>query len=84
VSDEWVVPWAAWIWGWLFAAVLVFEIFTLYWNNKYGDGTQRANLTAYTKAFFGIGDRRLRRRLPRWVMVVFLLWLLLHFLEVIP
>jgi hypothetical protein len=79
----WVVPWAAWIWGGLFAAILVFELFTLKWNKAHHDG-QRANLTAYVRAYFGIGDRRLKRSARPWIMVVFLGWLLLHFLGWIP
>lgn len=78
--SDWTVPWAMWVWGGLFAAVIVFEIITLVWNNLYGDGTQRANLTAYVRAYFGIGDRRLKRRGRPVVMVLFLGWLILHFL----
>jgi hypothetical protein len=83
IDTSWTVPWSMYVWGALFAAVLVFEIITLYLNRKADDGTRR-NLTAYVRAFFGVGDRRLRRQGPKWLMVVFLVWLLLHFLEVIP
>lgn len=79
-DTAWVVPWAAWGWGLLFAAVLVFELWTLYWNSKYGDGQQRANLTAYVTALIGVGKRRLNRRMSKWIMVAFLGWLILHFL----
>lgn len=77
---DWVVPWAAWGWGIIFAAVIVFELWTMYWNRKYGDGRQRANLTAYARAYFGVGDRRLKRSGRPWIMVAFLGWLILHFL----
>jgi len=77
---DWVVDWAAWIWGATFLFILVFEIYTLIWNNKRGDGKQRANLTAYVRAYFGVGDRRLKRSGRPWVMAAFLVWLLLHFL----
>lgn len=79
---DWVVPWAAWVWGGLFAAVLAFEIFTLYWNKEHRG--KRANLTAYVRAYFGVGDRRLKRSGRPWIMVAFLGWLLLHFLGWIP
>ena len=82
-EQAWVVPWAAWGWAVIFAAVIVFELFTLWWNRKRGDGEQRANLTAYVRAYFGVGDRRLKRRGRPIVMVLFLGWLLLHFLGVI-
>lgn len=68
-----------WVWGALFAAVLVFEMITLYLNRKADDGTRR-NLTAYVQAYFGIGNRRLKRSARPWIMAVFLGWLLLHFL----
>lgn len=77
---DWVVPWAMWVWAAIFAAVILFELFTLWWNNARGDGRERANLTAYVRAYFGIGDRKLRRRGRPIVMVLFLGWLILHFL----
>jgi hypothetical protein len=83
VTDTtWAVPWAMYVWGGLFAAVLVFEIYTLFWNKQHKG--KRANLTAFVRAAFGVGKRRLKYQLPKWLMVVFLAWLLLHFLEVIP
>jgi hypothetical protein len=80
--NDWTVPWAMYVWGGLFAAVLVFEIFTLYWNKEHKG--KRANLTAYVRAYFGVGDRRLKRSGRPWIMVAFLGWLLLHFLGWIP
>lgn len=80
---DWVVQWAAWGWGLLFGGVLVFELYTLWWNRKRGDGKQRANLTAYVTAAIGVGKRRLNRRMSKWVMVGFLGWLILHFLGVL-
>lgn len=79
-STGWVVPWAMWVWAALFAAIIVFELFTLWWNNARGDGAQRANLTAYVRAYIGVGDRRLKRRARPVVVILFLGWLLLHFL----
>jgi hypothetical protein len=79
MREEWIVPWALWVWAALFGAIIVFELITLYMNRKADDGTRR-NLTAYVRAWLGVGDRRLTRKGPRWVAVVFLTWLLLHFL----
>lgn len=75
----WTVPWAMWTWGLLFALVILFEVVTLVWNELYGDG-RRANLTAYVRAYFGIGDRQLKRRGRPAVMVAFLVWLTGHFM----
>lgn len=77
---DWTVDWAIKGWAIIFLAVIVFEIYTLWWNKKHGNG-RRANLTAYVRAYFGIGDRRLKRRGRPAVMVAFLVWLLGHFLE---
>jgi hypothetical protein len=82
MREEWIVPWAMWIWAALFLAIIVFEIIMLIMNSKIDDGSRR-NLTAYTRAFFGVGDRRLSRRLPLWIFVAFWVWLGLHFAGVI-
>lgn len=80
---DWFPAWSMWVWASLFGAVLVFELVTIYWNNsKHAKPGQRANLTAFVQAFFGIGDRRLKFSLPAWIMVAFLGWLIVHFLDI--
>ena len=79
MREEWVIPWSMWIWAALFGAIIVFELITLYMNAKADDGTRR-NLTAYVQAWIGVGKRRLRKAGPRWLVVLILLWLLLHFI----
>jgi hypothetical protein len=79
MREEWIVPWAMWIWAALFLAIIVFELIMLIMNSKIDDGSRR-NLTAYVQAWIGVGKRRLTKRGPRLVVIVFLLWLLFHFL----
>lgn len=80
---DWYPPWALYAWGGLFLGVLVLELVSLWWNNsKRAEPGQRANLTAFVQAFFGIGERRLKYSMPRWIMVAFLAWLVIHFLDI--
>ena len=82
--NDWVTPWAMYGWGVLFLAVLIFELVTIAFNNTERGKGKRANLTAYVRAFFGIGERRLKYSMPRWILIGFMVWLLLHFLEIAP
>lgn len=79
--ETWVVPWALRTWALLFVLVLGVELYALWWQSRRGNGAQRATLTSYVRAYFGIGDRRLKRRGRPAVMAVFLVWLLGHFMQ---
>lgn len=75
-----------WVWAGLFVALLAFEGITLYitkQNRKKGL-PERLNLTAYIRAFFGYGDRRLKHKWPGWVMIVIIVYFLLHFMDLVP
>ena len=77
--SDWTVSWAMWGWGILFAAMVAFEGYTLWWNRKH-DG-KRANLTAYVSAFFRSGDRRLKYSAGPAVLIALFVYFLGHFLE---
>jgi len=80
-ATEWVVPWAMWGWATLFIVLLIFELYTLWWNNEKGDGKQRANLTAYVSAFFRVGNRRLKYSASAAILIAVFIYFLGHFLE---
>jgi hypothetical protein len=75
---DWVVPWAMWVWGALFAAMVVFELYTLWWNKR--NPGKRANLSAYVSAYFRSGERRLKYSAGSAVLIALFMFFLLHFL----
>lgn len=80
-TTDWVVSWAMWGWASLFVVMLIFELYTLWWNRYRGDGKQRANLTAYVSAFFRVGKRRLKYSAGPAVIIAVFVYFLGHFLE---
>jgi hypothetical protein len=80
MSDEqaWVsVPhmlgWAA-----LFAVMLGYELYTIFWNRNHPG--KRANLTAYVMAFFGTGRRRLKYQAGSAILIAVFVFFLGHFM----
>lgn len=79
-EQGWIVPWAMWVWAGLFAALVGFELLTLYLNRRADDGTRR-NLTALVQAYFRTHKtRRLKYHWPRAALIACMVWGLLHFL----
>ena len=76
---DWTVGWAKWGWAILIGAMLVFELYTLWWNKR--NKGKRANLTAYVSAFFQRGDRRLKYKAGPAVLVVVFVYFLGHFMD---
>jgi hypothetical protein len=79
METHWAVGWAMIVWGALFAIMVGFEIYTLYWNKK--NPGKRANLTAYVSAFFRAGKRRLKYSVGPAILIALFLYFLGHFLE---
>lgn len=73
--------WYAWI-----VVGVVYELYTLWWNEKRRDegDPRRANLTAYVRAAFRVGERRMKWHAPVWVLWAVMTWFTLHFTGVIP
>lgn len=65
--------WAFWI-----AVGLLFEFYTLWWNKSHLG--KRANLSAYVSAFFQAGNRRLRFKAGRAVLLGTFVFFTGHFL----
>lgn len=86
MEQAWVSQWAMWTWAVLFGVMLAFEIVTLVINriNRAKGNPQRLNLTAYIRAFFGFGDRKLKHKWPGWVMALIFFYFLLHFMDLVP
>lgn len=76
---DWTVKWAMWIWASLFTAMVLFELYTLYWNKSHPG--KRANLTAYISAYFRSGKRRLAYSAGPAVLIALFIYFMGHFLE---
>jgi hypothetical protein len=74
--------WVSWPhmigWAVIFAVMLVYELYTLWWNRK--NKGRRANLTAFVMAFFGTSNRRLKYRAGSAVLIAVFVFFLGHFM----
>lgn len=78
MSEPWISTPHMVGWGVLFAAMVLYEGYTLWWNRSHPG--KRANLSAYVSAFFGAGNRRLRWSVGPAVLIALFVFFLGHFL----
>jgi len=65
-------------WGAIIALMLPSEIYTISWNRKHKG--KRSNLTAYVRAFFQRGDRRLKYKAGPAILIAVFVFFLGHFM----